>query len=670
MSATRGVTVRNCALPGCARNIETLPGRPQRRYCCAAHRAEARRVRVQGLDAAAHPGLASPPDADLPTMPDTAPARPLSPSFSAPPPLPGPGPSKAARDETTSLLKRRAVAMLGAFGILAGGGSWIASHAASVETVPVASAPPENTSTVDPVTWAAQASSLLDSIDRQLDLISQTEQLWAETPMARVFNHLPVEVQALLARKSTLEQQRTVLRTQLAEYHTAGTVAEDLVTAQRQLSELERTLKSDASESAELRRQLEEVRSQRDAKLRELSMLNSGVQEAARTPLSDNADRTASVVRGVADLTGDPERARRELSRRPHSAPGERWGSGQRPEQGERSRPTEGTKLREPNAVPEQAPEQRVGGHGITPAEPPPPASPPKIGERSEPQGPAEQVPPNGEAPPADQLPPLTPEQKAAQDETRMKLVAQATKLEADSRAKQTAPAAKPAVRPGAEPGSRPGAEAGSRPDSEPAARPGAEQEARPGKEAGARPEVEPGARPGTEPGAELGARPEVQPGTSPGAGPGAEPAVRPGAEPGARPEVQPETGPGARPQPEPEARPGGSSAPAGETRTEPNGKYTTKPGEAPGKYQAGDAGASPRKHSSDAAKQEPKREKYRTEKDDDESPSKYRSSRPEDRSESRRERSRDSEDSDRSSRSDSDDSGDSDGDSGGDSDD
>lgn len=620
--------MRNCALPGCAQNIETLPGRPQRRYCCAAHRAEARRVRVQGLDAAAHPGLAllfdpAHPalDTDLPTMPDTAPARPLSPSFSAPPPLPGPGRGKGSRDETTSLLKRRAVAMLGAFGILAGGGSWIASHAASVETMPVASAPPEHTATVSPVIWAAQASSLLDSIDRQLDLISQTEQLWAETPMARVFNHLPVEVQALLARKSTLEQQRTVLRTQLAEYHTAGTVAEDLVTAQRQLSELERTLKSDASESTELRRQLEQVRSQRDAKLRELSMLNSGVQEAARTPLSDNADRTASVVRGVADLTGDPERARRELSRRPHSAPGERWGSGQRQEQGERSRPAPGAKLNEPNAVPEQAPEPRVGEHGVTPAEPPPPASPPKIGERSEPQGPAEQVPPNGEAPPIDQLPPLTPEQKAAQDETRMKLVAQATKLEEDSRAKQNAPAAKPgtqpAVRPGAEPGSRPG----SRPDAEPAARPGAEQEARPGAEPGARPEVQPGARPGAEP--------------------------------------------GARPQAEPEARPGGSSAPAGETRTEPNGKYTTKPGEAPGKYQAGDAGASPRKHSSDAAKQEPKREKYRTEKDDgDESPSKYRSSRSEDRSESRRERSRDSDDSDRSSRSDSDDSGDS-GDSG-----
>ncbi|MBW3615893.1 MAG: hypothetical protein KY439_11395, partial [Actinobacteria bacterium] len=42
---------RQCALPGCSAPIESAPGRPERRYCSAAHRAAARQARR----ASAHP---------------------------------------------------------------------------------------------------------------------------------------------------------------------------------------------------------------------------------------------------------------------------------------------------------------------------------------------------------------------------------------------------------------------------------------------------------------------------------------------------------------------------------------------------------------------------------------------------------------------------------------
>ena len=49
---------RRCALPGCGAPIEIVPGRPERRYCTAAHRAAARQARRLSGNAAAHVRLA------------------------------------------------------------------------------------------------------------------------------------------------------------------------------------------------------------------------------------------------------------------------------------------------------------------------------------------------------------------------------------------------------------------------------------------------------------------------------------------------------------------------------------------------------------------------------------------------------------------------------------
>ncbi|MDT7679086.1 MAG: hypothetical protein QOD82_6988, partial [Pseudonocardiales bacterium] len=64
---------RRCALPGCYVVIESEPdGRPQRKYCTAAHRAIARQMRREGI----HRSASAPP-LPLPTPP--LPLPPLAP---------------------------------------------------------------------------------------------------------------------------------------------------------------------------------------------------------------------------------------------------------------------------------------------------------------------------------------------------------------------------------------------------------------------------------------------------------------------------------------------------------------------------------------------------------------------------------------------------------------
>ena len=73
---------RRCALPGCDRTIPTTDGRPERRYCTAAHRAAARQARRAALQAEQRGG-AEPLAETLPWLREPAdPARPAAESGS------------------------------------------------------------------------------------------------------------------------------------------------------------------------------------------------------------------------------------------------------------------------------------------------------------------------------------------------------------------------------------------------------------------------------------------------------------------------------------------------------------------------------------------------------------------------------------------------------------
>jgi hypothetical protein len=114
---------RWCALSGCDTRIFTSDGRPERRYCTAAHRAQARRVRREAIRAERHgdpAGLA----AELPWLrepieavveyPDTA-ARPGAFARTAG------RRAHARRHEPVRLRRRHAAVLIAVAGLLAGG---------------------------------------------------------------------------------------------------------------------------------------------------------------------------------------------------------------------------------------------------------------------------------------------------------------------------------------------------------------------------------------------------------------------------------------------------------------------------------------------------------------------------------------------------------------------
>src|ERR1700753_4072085 len=90
---------RRCALPGCYVVIESEPdGRPQRKYCTAAHRAVARQMRREGT----HRSATAPP------LPLPAPPAPLPPTTS-----PAPGPTRRRRRLAQATARRaRAASVL------------------------------------------------------------------------------------------------------------------------------------------------------------------------------------------------------------------------------------------------------------------------------------------------------------------------------------------------------------------------------------------------------------------------------------------------------------------------------------------------------------------------------------------------------------------------------
>jgi hypothetical protein len=322
---------RRCALPGCDRTITTTAGRPERRYCTAAHRAAARRARRAAVPAEQPDGPDALADA-LPWLrdaigngaaragdPDGPAAEPVRPGLPAEV-TPALEVSSGSRDRRPMPRRRHALALLGVAGILAGG---YAVTDAAPEPQPVQTAP-EETAAPDGAaadTWAQRATVALASVNRQLDTLAQTEDEWRRLPESgRAV--VPAPVAALEERRSVLQRRRATLQAQLDDYRSLRRTQQELANSEQHLRAVETAL-ADAPprhrRSAEQEAAIAALEEQRDLRIRrrdvqrtELASLQDGVSTATRTPLPDDGAATATITDDVMEMVhnGGTEPAR------------------------------------------------------------------------------------------------------------------------------------------------------------------------------------------------------------------------------------------------------------------------------------------------------------------------------------------------------------------------
>ena len=321
---------RRCALPGCDRTITTTAGRPERRYCTAAHRAAARRARRAAVPAEQPEGpdpladalpwlrdaigtdAARPGDSDDPAA---EPVRPLPAEVT-----PAPEVSSRSRDRRPMPRRRHALALLGVAGILAGG--YAVTDAAPepppVQTAPEGAAAPDGAAAD---TWAQRATVALASVNRQLDTLAQTEDEWRRLPESgRAM--VPAPVAALEERRSVLQRRRATLQAQLDDYRSLRRTQQELANSEQHLRAVETAL-ADAPprrrRSAEQEAAIAALEEQRDLRIRrrdvqrtELASLQDGVSTATRTPLPDDGAATATITDDVMEMVhnGGTEPAR------------------------------------------------------------------------------------------------------------------------------------------------------------------------------------------------------------------------------------------------------------------------------------------------------------------------------------------------------------------------
>lgn len=202
--------------------------------------------------------------------------------------------------------------MVSAAGILAAGGTFVFHDGVGwfePDHVPRAVAPAD---------WESQARVTLTSIDRQLATISATEAVWS-TQIAPLYTGTPEQVQAMLARKTLLEQQRTALQSQLATADQLAQARAALADLDRQLEQLAATLASlppdgrlspdqlYVRDSLTARRDL--LLQERAARQADVDRLQQGVAAAQRSPVPDPTDQTTALtaqVLGLRDHTPEP----------------------------------------------------------------------------------------------------------------------------------------------------------------------------------------------------------------------------------------------------------------------------------------------------------------------------------------------------------------------------
>ena len=296
---------RRCALTGCDRVIPRTEGRPERRYCTAAHRAAARQARRAAMQAEPRdaarlaetlPWLREPADGPVPAR---RVVEVLDPDAAVPEPS-----ARPSRDRRAPRPRGRALAMLGVAGILAGG---YAATDARPEPSPSVSTTPEG-ETAD--AWAQRAAVALTSVNGELDVLDQAEQEWQRMPERPAT--VPAPVAALEERRSVLQQRRATLQSQLDAYRSLRRAQQDLAVSEQHLRAVEKALadappqRRRSSEQEAAIAALDEQRDlrirQRDAQQAELDSLQEGMATATRTPLPDDGAVTTEVSRDVHEM--------------------------------------------------------------------------------------------------------------------------------------------------------------------------------------------------------------------------------------------------------------------------------------------------------------------------------------------------------------------------------
>ncbi|MDN5751077.1 MAG: hypothetical protein L0H64_21640, partial [Pseudonocardia sp.] len=322
--------------------IEDVVGRPARRYCTAAHRSAARQARraavALGQDrqlAATLPWLREPevepasthqPEPTQPEPTQPAPAR-----GEAEPERPVGRRAEGARDRAARRRaaagrptdpvpgartpglnapmprRRRALAVLGAAGILAGGYA-----VAALEPVPVSASPQSATGAETGAQWASRARVALTSVNKQLDSIAQVEAEWFALPEEQRAASPTAPVEALVERRQLLERRRAMLESQLNSFESLGDARAELQESEQYLVAVEEALAEAPAAPARTPEQaaalaaLDEQRDlrlrQRDARREELAALEGGVQDAAARPVPDDAFATAEVGEEVREV--------------------------------------------------------------------------------------------------------------------------------------------------------------------------------------------------------------------------------------------------------------------------------------------------------------------------------------------------------------------------------
>ena len=293
--------------------IATTDGRPERRYCTAAHRAAARQARRAALQT----GQRDRPDPLAETLPwlrePADPARPTA-EVAAPTEATAAEPAPATRTAASGPRDRRrppgprgrALAMLGVAGILAGG-------YAATDTQPEPSPAPVRATpegeTAD--AWAQRATVALTSVNRELDVLEQADEEWRQLPESRRAV-VPPPVAALEERRSVLQRRRTTLQSQLDAYRSLRRAQQELAVSEQQLRAVEKALVDAPPErrrSAEQEAAIAALDEQRDLRLRrrdaqraELASLQEGVSNATRAPLPDDGEATAKVSQDVREI--------------------------------------------------------------------------------------------------------------------------------------------------------------------------------------------------------------------------------------------------------------------------------------------------------------------------------------------------------------------------------
>ncbi|MCW2633530.1 MAG: hypothetical protein JWR88_2492 [Pseudonocardia sp.] len=314
-------TVRRCALPGCDVVIELEEGEQPRRYCCPEHR-RASRLSRRVQEAAKS---AKPPDdrggfpADGPSLFEpTALELPEHARLRSRPPIDVAPPTVNREQRRRASRRQRAVAVLATTAVFAGAG-WAASNPNPNSPAPTPGAGMAMPAPGQPVPvrtaaqWAAEAQQTLDSVNHQLDLIAQTEEMWNRQPSDVRTGPTPAPVQQMLARRAVLHQQRALLQLQLDTFRSLDAADHELGDAERKVAAAERAMPADpaAANSPDARRLVEQrdlLARRRDAKREESASLHVAVEKSVASPLPDRSDQTKPITESVLGLVRDPLR--------------------------------------------------------------------------------------------------------------------------------------------------------------------------------------------------------------------------------------------------------------------------------------------------------------------------------------------------------------------------